>query len=126
MAFTFVVVYLKRPKKFIVIKDFWVQGLCNAKLKNNGCNSNQDFLVFWAAQNDIALNVQPDFSMPLSSRYEPTTDGICYIARVKKFFGKIFFLVFNFLEHFCFMVKISYLYFIDNLYIHFTHIFFHF
>lgn len=98
MAFTFVVVYLKRPKKFIVIKDFWVQGLCNAKLKNNGCNSNQDFLIFWAAQNDIASNVQPDFSMPLSSSYESTTDGICYIARIKKFFGKNS--VFNFLEHF--------------------------
>lgn len=88
MVSSFVVVHLIRAQKFLVIKENWVQELCTAKLKNNGCNSNQDFLVFWAAQDDMALDVQPDFNMPLNSRYEPTTDGLCYIARVKKFFGK--------------------------------------
>lgn len=86
---TFVVIYLKRAQKYVVIKDSWVQDLCNAKLKNNGCNNNQDFLVFWAAKNDAAdFTSQVNFDAPFSSRFEPTTTGVCYIARIKKFFGK--------------------------------------
>lgn len=88
--FAFVAVYLKRPKRYIIIPENWINDLNNAKLKNYGKNSNQDFLVFWSAANDNAnLDTPPNFNAMLSDVYEPTTeDGLCYIGRVLRFFGK--------------------------------------
>lgn len=87
---SFVVVYLLRAKKFIVIRKNWVQDLMNAKLMNNGRNSNQNFLIFWSANENVAnFNVQPNFDAPLSSRYEETVDEICYLGRIIKFFGEL-------------------------------------
>lgn len=86
---SFVVVFLKRAKRFIVVRDTWVQDLLTAKLKNNGRNSNQDFLIFWSSMNGVVnFDTQPNFDAPLSSVYEETIDQICYIGRIIKFFGK--------------------------------------
>lgn len=90
MDLCYVVVRLKRAKRLVIMKENWIQDLLNAKLRNNGRNSNQDFLVFWSATNNIAnWNTPPDFNAPLTQIYEPTSvDGVCYIGRVVKFAGK--------------------------------------
>lgn len=88
--FSYVVVYLKRPQKYIIIRENWIQDLSNAKLKNNGRNTNQDFLVFWSGTNDVAnFDQPPNFNALLNHIYVPTTEeGFCYIGRVIRFFGK--------------------------------------
>lgn len=86
---SFVVVWLNEPKKHVVIEDGWVQGLNCAKLKNNGRNSNQDFLIFWASIDGIPnLGIEPRFDATLSSEFVSTTNGTCYYGRIEKFFGK--------------------------------------
>lgn len=88
-----VVVYLKRAKRFVIVKENFIQDLSNAKLKNNGRNCNQDFLIFWSAANNVVNSAsEPNFNAPLSDVYEETTDaGVCYIGRIVKFFGKKYF-----------------------------------
>lgn len=90
---SYVVVYLKRAKQFVIVKENFIQDLSNAKLKNYGRNSNQDFLVFWSATNHVAdWALEPNLNAPLSDVYEETTDaGVCYIGRIVKFFGKKYF-----------------------------------
>lgn len=86
---SFVAVYLKRSQRIVIVKENFIQDLSNAKLKNNGRNSNQDFLVYWSANNNVAnWGSEPDFNAPLSDVYEETTAGVCYIGRIIKFFGK--------------------------------------
>lgn len=87
---SYVVVYLKRAKRLIIVKENFIQDLSNAKLKNYGRNCNQNFLVFWSATNHVAnWDAEPNFNAPLFDVYEETTDaGICYISRIVKFFGK--------------------------------------
>lgn len=76
-------------KETVVVPEEWVQELSNAKLKNNGKNSYQDFLVFWSATdgkpNYLLL---PNFNAPLNYEYHADVDEVCYIGRVKRFFGK--------------------------------------
>lgn len=86
---SYVVVYLKRSQRIVIVKENFIQDLTNAKLKNNGRNSNQDFLVFWSANNNVAnWAAKPNFNSTLSDVYEETTAGVCYIGRIIKFFGK--------------------------------------
>lgn len=86
---SFVVVYLIRAREFVVVPDNWVQELNSAKLKNYGTNSNQNFLVFWAAANGTSnLLAKPNFNAPIALKFHASTDGVCYICRIKKFFGK--------------------------------------
>lgn len=85
---SFVVVYLIGAREFAVVPDTWVQDLNNAKLKNNGKNSNLDFLAYWSATDGHAnLNRKPNFAAPIVDQYHDTTDEVCYLSRVKKFFG---------------------------------------
>lgn len=85
----YIAVYLKRPQRYVVVKDNFVQDSTNAKLMNNGRNRNQDFLVFWSANNNVVnWDANPDFNSTLSEVYEETTAGVCYIGRIIKFFGK--------------------------------------
>lgn len=84
---TFAVVYLLRAQEFVIVHDVYVQDLNTAKLKNNGCNSNQDFLVFVSLENGELTDNEPDFNAMLMYTYHPTINA-CYICRVKKFFGR--------------------------------------
>lgn len=85
---TFVVVYLVRAREVIVVPDSWVLELNTAKLKNNGRNSNQFFMVFVSLKDGEAnVEIEPNFSAPLASRLEATIEA-CFICRVKRFFGK--------------------------------------
>lgn len=88
-----VVTYFKTPQKSAIVEERWIQDLSNAKLKNNGRNCNQDFLVYWSATNNVAnLGEPPNFNAPVRDVYEETTvNGICYIGRILKFFGKTLF-----------------------------------
>lgn len=89
MSNLFVVVYLVDAKRNVIVPENWVQDLNNAKLKNIGKNSNQNFLMFWSSTNDQAnRHKEPDFGAPLVEQYFSTHDGVCYICKVKKFFGK--------------------------------------
>lgn len=40
---TFVVVFLEYSKEYVAVPEDWIKDTNNAKLKNNGKNSNQDF-----------------------------------------------------------------------------------
>lgn len=85
---TFVVVYLIRAREFIVVPDQWVYDLNTAKLKNNGKNSNQDFLVYCSFNNgEPNFAEKPNFNAPLDFRFTGTIDA-CFLCRIKKFFGK--------------------------------------
>lgn len=89
MPKSFVVVYLVDAKRNVIVPENWVQDLNNAKLKNLGKNSNQIFLMFWSSTNDEAnWDKEPNFGAPLVKDYCPTHDGVCFICKVKKFFGK--------------------------------------
>lgn len=86
---SFVVVYLIRAREFVVVPENWVLELNTAKLKNYGTNSNQNFLVFWSATCGTPnLRASVDFNATLNFQYRATTNGVCYICRIKKFFGK--------------------------------------
>lgn len=86
---SFVLVYLLRSREHLIVPEGWVQDLSNAKLKNHGANSNQDFLVFWSANNGTPnIHRNPNFNANLDWEYHATVDEVCYICRVKIFFGK--------------------------------------
>lgn len=85
---TFVVVYLLRARQFVVVPEIWVFDLNNAKLKNKGCNSNQNFLVYCSFRNGEAnLDSEPNFNAQLTTTHNGTMDA-CLICRVNKFYGK--------------------------------------
>lgn len=87
---TFVVVYLLRAREFVVVPETWVLELNSAKLKNNGRNSNQDFLVYCSFQNgEPILATQPNFNTDLEYQFDGNIAEACYICRVKNFFGKL-------------------------------------
>lgn len=98
---TFVVVYLIRARELVAVPDSWVQDLNTAKLKNNGHNSNQDFMVFVSLEDGTAIiENEPDFNAPLASRLEATIDA-CFICRIKRFFGKqVLFVLYNYFHYF--------------------------
>lgn len=89
---SYVAAYFKTPKKIAIVDERWIQGITNSKLKNNGRNRNQDFLIYWSATNNVAnWGEVANFNAPLRDVYEETTvNGVCYIGRVLTFFGKIF------------------------------------
>lgn len=85
----FVVIYLIRARIIVVVPESWVQDLNNARLKNRGVNSNQNFLVFWAGINGGAdLARKPNFNAPFDSVFDASAHGICYLCRILKFFGE--------------------------------------
>lgn len=86
---TFVVVYLIGAREFVAIPEEWVLDLSSANLKNYGTNSVHNFRTFWSAIAGKAnLATKPNFALPLAAMYQPTTIGVCYTCRIKKFFGK--------------------------------------
>lgn len=98
---TFVVVWLNEAGKRVIVEEVWVQNLNCARLKNNGRNSNQDFLIFWSSKDDVPnFDVQARFSAPLNDEYLSSCDGVCYFGRIEKFFGMYFLLFFNTVESF--------------------------
>lgn len=88
---TFVVIYLIRAREIVGVPENWIQDLNNAKLKNYGVNSNQNFLAFWSANNGEAnLNVQPNFIATLDYEYHATVVEACYFCRILKFCGNLY------------------------------------
>lgn len=85
---TFVVVYIISAREYIILPDNCVQDLNTAKLKNNGCNSNQNFLAYVS---NIRGNVvdTPNFDAPLLNTMEDLRDEACFLCRIKKFFGNL-------------------------------------
>lgn len=84
---TFVVVHLVDAKRVVVVPENWIQDLNNAKLKNIGKSSNQKY--FGQVQiTSQTYKKKPDFCARLVKQYFPTHIGVCYICRVKNFFGK--------------------------------------
>lgn len=85
----FAVAYIISAKKNVCIPDEWIQDLINAKLKNRGKNSAQTFRMFWSGTNDVPnLGTKPNFRAPKLSKYLPTTKGVCYLCRIRTFYGK--------------------------------------
>lgn len=84
---TFVVVYLIGAREFVVVLDAWVKELAKAKLMNYGVNANQDFRVFWSANDGYPyFEAEIKFSSPLKPGLVSNGEA-CYVCRVKKNFG---------------------------------------
>lgn len=84
---SFVVVYLIRAREYVVVPESWVFELNTAKLKNYGCNQNQDFLVFYSPENHGNVGA-PNFNAPMANTLNAARNGGCFLGRIKKFFGK--------------------------------------
>lgn len=86
---TFVVVYLIGAREFTVVPSIWVKDLTKAKLMNYGANTNQDFRVFWAANNGKPnFDAEINFNTPIATTLRSTGEA-CYPGRIKKCFGKL-------------------------------------
>lgn len=86
---TFVVVYLIRARQYAIVPDEWVYDLNTAKLKNNGRNSNQDYMVFCSFTNwKPNLTKKPNFDAKLEEAFDGSVNEARYLCRIEKFFGK--------------------------------------
>lgn len=92
----FVVVQLIKPKTRIVVPESFIYDLNEESLKNNGCNHNFSYLIYWSkhalgdGSNTPDTNWVPNFNAPLSDVYPPENDlaEVCYKGALKHFFGK--------------------------------------
>lgn len=82
---SFVVVFLMKPKKYVVVPENFIFDLDQTKLKNIGANRNQNFKIFWS---NIGNDVQPNFNAEESEIYPPNIIEACYIGRVYKFYSE--------------------------------------
>lgn len=87
----FVLVFLKEPKKYVVVPENFIFDLDQQKLKNNGANRNQNFKIFWS--NDINCTA-PNFDAEESKIHPPIVVEACYIGRVYKFYSEYYFCFF--------------------------------
>lgn len=100
----FVVMFLVKPKKYIIVPEEFILDLNEQKLRNYGTNIYQKFLVFWSNaaldENQIPrCDYEPNFYLEPTDEFPPPLNIIetCYIGRTIKFFGKYgFLLLFNF------------------------------
>lgn len=93
----FVVGFLVEQKRHIIVPEKFIFDLSQENLKNNGCNKNHSYLMFWAKEafgdeeSAPILDYEPKFDLTVCNIFPPN-DSIqeaCYIIRLKKFFGKI-------------------------------------
>lgn len=89
----FALVFFTGPMVSTFVPEKFVFGLSEEKLKNYGTNSGQSHLIFWSKKalrdGDVPdLNYAPNFFLPTSDIFPPIEDEICYIGKVKRFFGK--------------------------------------
>lgn len=89
----FVVVFLTKVKKRIVIPEQWIFDLNQQSLKNYGVNSNRNVLIFWSnsakdADNRPDVSYAPNFTAPFSNAYPPLHDQACYLARLYFYRGE--------------------------------------
>lgn len=96
----FVVVYLVDARAYTVIPKEFIYKLLEENVFNKGLNSNQNRLVYFSAELfDVLQNgvdaargtYIPNFNLPVTQQFPPPDDlqETCYIARMKKFFGKM-------------------------------------
>lgn len=108
----FVVVYLVAAKTHTVIPKEFVYELVEENIYNRGVNTNQNRLIYFSAELLDVLQANAvggrdvyiaDFHLPVTKQFPPP-NGLaetCYIARLKKFYGKyiifcFFFVCFQF------------------------------
>lgn len=95
----FVSVFLIEPRVHIVIPEKFVYELNRMNLYNLGLNSNQNRRIFFSSElfeaqkNGEPVNVDeyvPNFSLPITAEYPLANNTVetCFIARLKKFWGK--------------------------------------
>lgn len=81
----FVVAYLLKPRKIVVIPAKFIYKLCLSKTLNYCINRNQPHLIFWSNNFDR----HPNFHRPLSKKFL-LDHNVCYHAKLLKAFGKLF------------------------------------
>lgn len=102
----FVVVYLVEANAYTVIPKEFIYKLKEENVMNTGVNSNQNRLVYYSVELFDVLNngadagrgtYIPNFNLPVTQQFPPSDDlqETCYIARMKKFFGKMFVILAN-------------------------------
>lgn len=86
---SFVVAYLVQARELLVLPENWIQDLNCAKLKNNGRNSNQDFRAYYYVEGHENFH-PPNFNAPLHNSLQDVRNEVCFMVRIKRFFGKEF------------------------------------
>lgn len=83
----FVVVYINCAKKYVVVPDNWIYDVKMESLLNYGVNSNRNVLIFWSSD----FQNTPNFCLDKSLEFPPRNNQTCYLARLIRYFGKLFF-----------------------------------
>lgn len=84
---SFVVAVFIEARETVILPENWIKDLNTAKLKNNGCNSNQNFRAYYRI--DGLGNNDPNFNAPLLTSMKDLREEGCFLCRIKKFFGKL-------------------------------------
>lgn len=81
----FAVITIEKSVEVRVIPVHWIKGFDLIGSINYGVNCAETHVVFYCGD----INKPPNFSVPIFPSICRNGDG-CYLARINKFFGKIF------------------------------------
>lgn len=93
----YVTVFLKEAKTHTVVPSDFIKDLVEVNLFNKGNNPNQCRVIFFSKkafdllESGEAINLlefRPKFNLPRTNVYPPTSDEVCYIGRMIKFWCK--------------------------------------
>lgn len=87
----FAVITVEKSLEVRVIPVHWIKGFDLISSINHGVNCAETHVVFYCDD----TNKQPNFSAPIFASISSTSVG-CYLARINKFFGKMFCLFLKF------------------------------
>lgn len=88
---SFVVALFIEAREIVILPENWIKDLNTAKLKNNGCNSNQNFRAYYRIEG--LENKDPNFNAPLLTSMKDLRDEGCFLCRIKKFFGNFIIII---------------------------------
>lgn len=80
----YAVVTLKNSLVNIVIPATWIDGISLINFANDGCTNSLPFKIFYSTNESKEAN----FALVLKDYYEQLDSDGCYIAFLRKFFGK--------------------------------------
>lgn len=82
----YAVVTLKNSLKNIVIPAKWIDGISVLNFANDGCTNSLPFKIFYSTNERKEAN----FVLVIKDHYEQLDLDSCYIAFIRKFFGKCY------------------------------------
>lgn len=82
----YAVVTLKNSLVNIVVPIKWIDGISVTEFANDGCTNSLPFKIFYSTDERKEAN----FTLTIKDYYEQLDSDSCYIAFIRKFFGKYF------------------------------------